>query len=600
MSNRRPRGAQPFRLGALLTLIGCFALGTPAVAQASAFASSTISVPTSGTVLFYEGDQGAGSVTVSGSISPAGAGSGDLLCYTSAGALPHFAIRIPISASGAFGATVSLSAIHAQSCRLRFVPAGAMPSTTAATPFAGPIVTVSDQYSYSSGGVLYGYDMLGGVASFAYELGSLGECAIRASFATDLNALSSYYLFDGNLCLPESSGIAPNPGTRSGVQVDGLDAYPPGSVVALTSLPGFLPLTYNATWTGDHSGVTVTETNSLMYCAPPGGYPPTSADCPSMMASGIVVHQTTTLLGGGQIARVTEQFVDTDGKPHTLDVLFTQAVRSPVASEPPGFEFPGQLVFASHRSPESFSLFPPGPGTMYVLADAAAAPAVSNPIGAITYQRPPVSADFITGGGAQIAKFLMHYVARVPARGAVTYRWSFAQAAGLQPLASLVASERDRFFRPTLKVTRPRSGRVVHFSPVRVIGVATDPVGVSLVSVNGQVAVVGAHGRFSAMERLRRGVNRIVVVASNLGGVTRSRRVTVRYVPGPCLVPTLRGRTLSAARTTLLERGCAVGAIHLQHSRSVPRGRVIGTLPAGGRQRRHGSRVALFLSSGPR
>jgi hypothetical protein len=600
MSNRKPRGRRSFRLGALLTLIGSFVLGSPAIAQASTFASSTISVPTSGTVLFYNGDQGAGSVTVSGSVSPAAAGAGDLLCYTSSGPLPHFAVRISISQSGAFGATVSLSAIHAQVCRLRFVSADTMPSASAAAAFAGPIVSVSDQYSNSSGGVLFGYDMLGGAASFAYELGSLGQCAIRASFATDLTALSSYYLFDGNLCLPESSGIAPETGTRSGVQIDGLNAYPPGSVVALTGLPGFLPLTYDAAWTGDRSGVTVTETNSLMYCAPPGGYPPTSADCPSMMASGIVVHQTTTLLGGGQIARVTERFVDIDGKPHALDLLFTQALHSPVATKPPGFEFPGQSVFASHRSPESYSLFPPGPGTIYVLADAAGAPAVSDPIGAITYEQPPASADFITGAGAQTARFLMHYVARVPARGSVTYRWSFAQAAGMQPLTPLVASERDRFFRPTLKVTRPRSGGVVHGSPVPVIGAATDPVRVALVSVNGQLAALGAGGRFSAMARLHRGVNRIVVEASNLGGVTRSRTVTVRYVPGPCVVPALRGKTLSAARTTLLGHGCAVGAIRLQHSRSVPRGRVIGTVPAHGRHGRHGSRVALFLSAGPR
>jgi serine/threonine-protein kinase len=99
---------------------------------------------------------------------------------------------------------------------------------------------------------------------------------------------------------------------------------------------------------------------------------------------------------------------------------------------------------------------------------------------------------------------------------------------------------------------------------------------------------------------LRRGPNRIVVRASNLGGVTISRTVRVRYLPGPCVVPTLQGRRLAAARLALLMHGCGVGAIRLRYSRSVARGRVIGSRPAQGTRRRHGARVALLISAGRR
>jgi hypothetical protein len=601
MSNRlRPRGRRPLGLGVLLAAIASIALLPPGVAQARPFSSSTITSPANGTVLFDNADQGAGSVTVQGSVSPAAAGIGHLLCYTSTGPLSGFDVTISIGASGAFGATVPLTAIRGQACVLRFVPPGAAPSASAAGAFAGPIINVSSQQSYAAGGVLYGYDVVAGVASFAYDLGSVGECAIRHSYVTDLSALSFYGLFSGNLCLPQSSGVAPNPGTRSAVQIDGLNAYPPAAIQGLTNLPGFLPLSYSVTWSGGYSQVTIAETDSLMYCAPPGGYPPAGSSCPSLLASGVVLHQTASVLGNGQIARVTEKFVDVDGKPHGLDLLLNQSVRSPVAGAPPGFEFPGQSVFASHLYPDSFALFPHGPGTIYVIADAAVAPGIANPIGAITYEQPPSSAEFESAANAQLGRFAMHYVAHLRANGSVSYQWSFAQAAGAQTLTQLAGAERDRFFTPRLRLTRPRAGSVVRYSPVAVGGIASDRIGIALVTINGHVVNIGRGGRFSALDRLHRGRNRIVARVSNLGGITSSRTLTVRYRPGPCVVPALQGKRLGSARMALLTHGCTLGSVRLRHSHTIPRGRVIRSLPQTGGRRPHGTRVALFISDGPR
>ncbi len=137
-------------------------------------------------MLFYYGDRASGSATIEGTVSPAAAGDGDLLCYTSATTPFDLADGIAVSATGSFAADVSLSVIHGQACVLRFVPSGTTPTpNVAAASFLGPAVSVSDQYSHATNGNLYGYDILGGVLAFSYEFGSLGECPIRASFSTD-------------------------------------------------------------------------------------------------------------------------------------------------------------------------------------------------------------------------------------------------------------------------------------------------------------------------------------------------------------------------------------------------------------------------------
>lgn len=520
--------------GALFAMVVCVALSGPAGAQAQPFTSSSITSPGNRAVLFYNGDQGSGSATIKGTVSPAQAGFGDLLCYTSATTPFDLADGIAVSPTGSFAADVSLSVIHGQACVLRFVPAGTTPTpNVAAAAFSGPAVSVSDQYSHATNGNLYGYDLLGGVLAFSYEFGSLGECPIRASFSTDPGSLSSYYLFDGNACLLLASGAAGEEGTRSAVQIDGSNAYTPGAIEALTGVAGFQPLSYNAAWNSAHDAVSITETDSLAFCSPPGTYPPTTSSCASLSPAGIVVEQTTTLLPSGQIARVSQRFVNTSDARQSLDLLFSQSVQAPASGDEPGFEFPGQSVFASAAAPESVGRIASGPGSIYVIADAADQPASSNPIGAITYGRPPLQADFVSAQGAQTATFLMHYAARLARHGSagdsVTYNWSFEQAADVAALTPLIRSERDYFFKPSLSLLAPRAGVTATRSPITVRGVATDRIGIGRVSVNGHRATLRRDGGFVAKVGLHAGRNRIEVTASNLAGNTITKHATIFF-----------------------------------------------------------------------
>jgi hypothetical protein len=488
------------------------------------------------------------------------------------------------------------------------VPAGDdAPSATDVQAFSGPVISVSQQFTHSSNGNTFGYNIIAGTPSWSFQLNSLGAapragsdvgCPIVASFATNPTDLGSFTLFDGDACLPVDSGIAPAQGTRSALQIDGLNAYPPGSITALSGAAGFQPLVYNATWSPSHETVAVTETDLPVICNPPGGYPPTPTSCPSLANSGIAVQQTTAVLPGGQVVRVAQRYVDLDRKPHTLDVLVSQSIGAFTRGQIPGFEFPGQSVFATHAAPDAFSTFPGGPGTIYVVANAATPPATSNPTGAITYGQPPLQADFITAAGAQRATFVMHYVIHLAAGGTATFDWSYSQASDAAGLAPLVHVERDRFFTPTLRLRSPRNGSVARNSPIVVTGVATETVGITSVSVNGRGAILGAAGRFRATISLHTGRNTIRAIATNVAGNRSTALVTVLYKPAPCRVPNLRGRTVGAARTLLPRHGCALGRVTGVRTKAVRKGRIVSTRPAHGTRHRHGTKVRVVVSRG--
>jgi Glucodextranase, domain B len=584
-------------LGITLMVLGSGACA--AAAAATPITASNITSPSDSAELFYSGDNGSGSLEVTGTVSPAGAGpTADLYCYTSADtAATEVASGIDVS-SGQFGLDVSLSPVAGQACRLRLVPAGTEPTGGGAGPFQGPRISVSDQFSHSTNGNLYGYYILSGILPWSFAFDSAGDCPILSSFATDPLTLYSFSLFAGNGCLPRTSGIAPALKSRSALQIDGLNAYPPAAIAALTGVAGFEPLTYTTTFSPAHDTVTINESDIPTICNPPGGYTPTPANCPSLHDSGIVLSQTTTLLPGGQVARVAQRFQDVDRKPHTIDLLFGQSVQAPTAGELPGFQFPGQSGFASHAVPDSYSLFSGGANSIIVVSDSAATPGTANPIGAITYSRPPASADFVSSAGAQTATFDIHYTDSIPAGGSVSYNWSYSQAADAAGLMPLVQIERDRFAGPTIAVTAPRQNQVLRANRVTVHGRASDLIGITSVSVAGHGVSVGQSGGFQASVRLRLGKNQIPIMATNVAGVLSTATLTVTYRLRQCVVPRLRGKLLPAAKRAIRHNLCAIGKVTRVRSRTIAAGHVISSTPEAGRRRAHGAKVSVVVSRG--
>jgi hypothetical protein len=577
----------------------CFVALVVAAPASAAITASSISSPASGTELFFNGDSGTGSVTVRGTVAGAAPGvRGDLRCYTVSDTRSfRLASGIDVS-SGSFAESASLLPIAGFACRLALVPAGTVPTGPAAAAFMGPAISVSDQFSHSSAGNLDGYFVLSGTLPWSFAFQSVGECPINSSFATDTSTLGSFSLFVGNSCLTQSSGSGSAAGTRSGLIIDGQNAYTPGAIKDLTTVAGYQPLTYTPAFNANHDTVTIIETDIPMICDPPGTFPPTTTTCPGLHNSGIEIVQTTTLLPGGQVARITQRFISVDGKAHAIDALFSQSVAGQAAGQTPGFEFPGQGSFATHGAPYSFATFPAGPGSILAISNANLLPATSNPVGAITYSRPPVSADFLSGTAAQTATFLMHYADTVPARGAVIYDWSYSQAASLGSLAALEQIERDRFSTPLVAIGHPRNHSVVTSKVVRVRGQTLDPVGVTALTVGGHGVTVRPGGIFGTNVRLKLGRNTITAIATNVAGNKGAAAVVVTYKLPRCKVPKLRGKTVAAARRALRRAHCSVGKFQRVRSRNVRKGRIVSTKPRAGTTHRRGFKVRLTVSKG--
>jgi Glucodextranase, domain B/PASTA domain len=573
----------------VLCVVVCLFWVAPARA---AISSSTVTSPANGTELFYNGDNGSGSVTVRGTVVGATPGAkGDLLCYSVSDTKDtKLASGIDVS-SGSFAASASLQPIAGAACRLALVPTGKTPTGDSAAAFAGPAVSVSDQFSHSSSGNLFGYYILTGTLPWSFAFQSLGQCPINSSFATEPGSLGTYSVFTGDLCLKQLS-------TRSGLQIDGQNAYPPGAISTLTSRPGFESLTYGALFDPQHDIVTITETDIPTVCDAPNTYPPTSSTCPSLHDSGIQIQQTTTLLPGGEVARVTLKFVSVDGKAHAVDSLFSDSVGAPRPGRTPAFQFPGQSAFSPQGEPASFSSFPGGPGSIAVISDGGGAPASTNPIGALTYNRPPAAATFTSAGGAQVATFLMHYADTVPAGGSVLYDFSVSQAATSGALEALEAVERDRFGNPSVRIGSPRNNSTTTNQDVRVRGQAFDAVGIASLTVGGQGVPLRPGGIFGATVKLHVGKNVIVATVRNYAGNSSQTALTLTYKPPPCTVPKLRGKTLKTARRMLRQHHCALGRVRRVRTTHVRRGRIVSSKPRAGSKHKLGTKVGLVISRG--
>jgi hypothetical protein len=581
-----------------LCLIVTLVMAAPACA---AITASAITAPAGGTELFFNGDSGSGSVTVRGTVTGATAGAkGDLVCYTvSDSRWFRLAANVDVS-SGSFATSASLLPIAGFACRLAMVPAGNEPTRSAAAVFAGPAISVSDQFSHSSSGNLDGYYILSGTLPWSFAFQSVGECPVNSSFATDPSTLGSFSLFVGNSCLAQSSGSGSAANTRAGLVIDGQNAYTPGAIKNLTSIAGFEPLTYTPVYDAGHDTVTINETDPVMICDPPATFPPTPTTCPGLHDAGVQIQQTTTLLPGGQVARVTQRVTSTDGKSHGVDALFSQSVAGQASNQTPGFEFPTQTSFATHATPYSFAPFPPGPGSIIAISsNNGSPPATSNPIGAITYSRPPVSADFVSATGAQTATFLMHYADTVPPGGSVVYDWSYSQAATSGSLATLEQIERDRFGIPSIMIGSPRNNSKTTSNVVRVQGQALDAVGVASLTLNGQSVPVGAGGMFGANIHLRKlGKNTIAATATNVAGNAATTAVVITYVRPHCKVPKLLGKTLKSARGLIKRAHCTIGKLKRVQSRKVRKGRIVATKPRARTTHRYGYKVRLIVSTG--
>jgi hypothetical protein len=359
------------------------------------------------------------------------------------------AANVPVNANGTFS-TSTAAADEANTyrvCQLRAIPAGTTPDPL--TPFAGPRLLVgrSQHLHVNSGtnhGKLYDYYLYFQQLAGGDDYASLGECGLDDGYLLDANDSLTATTWYCNAMLYIHDGSA---GTRSDIRVDGANAYTPKGAEQINTgaTSGYPALTSSYSQNSHTGNAVIHETDKIVKC-PSATYPPTGASCPHFVSTGVTDMRTITQDHAGRVVWITDAFKSTDGKKHTLDLLWDNYERfranSTGDSTQLEYEFPGQSSYSMHVLNDVVHL-PAKAGKIFIRMHGVADGDTATGQGAIVYNR-PVSAATFTTIAASDEGFNLHQTAAIPARGMVTLRWAFIQdyhaatVAGLAKTAAVV------------------------------------------------------------------------------------------------------------------------------------------------------------------
>lgn len=364
------------RIVATVTALVALA-ATPGVAQAAVTGSDITSwasanPTTSNDQYLISFDNNPTTLSVSG--TAVGTGTVDIVCYFgSPGSVQDAVLESGVAVtSGKFTASNQhLQTIAGHACRLRAVPTGAEGSSDD-SDFAGPNVAVSEAAlpvgtiagtglnfgtpynDYVNDVTLTGYAAWGspGITPASNEVGCGGPFAAPVDSDFDV----------GNFAIDCTGSLLSNDldafGGRSEVQIDGRNAYDPGSAQALfavanghaasQNLQGFpTDLTDHVTW-DPTTGLLSSQTDeSWVECNGANQQVQTFATCPSFVASGVKLERDITTSDGGRVVTMTDTWSSTDGKAHSLDLLYDDynGIFGDATGDR-GYEFPGQTGFS--------------------------------------------------------------------------------------------------------------------------------------------------------------------------------------------------------------------------------------------------------------
>ena len=428
----------------LLCWFGALALAGPARAVIT---HSRVTVPTASPTYVTFSLDAPNTIAVAGttdSTAP-GADTVDLRCfYGDGGQSALIQAGVALAADGSFSAPAVglVNFVGAPECRLRAVPAGVTANRPA---FAGPLMVVNLVVTVKVGGganagAVYDFRVAGQQLTAGDRYGSIGDCGLARSqlfdnaygFATLVFACSAW-LAPRNL---DGAGD-----TRSEIQIDGWDAYVstaagivfdrsgacPPTCDGSEDNAGFPPLSYGVSQETKNGNLTIHESEGIVRCplvvpAPPGpAYPPTHANCPTFMPTGVKVQRTITQTGGGHVVWITDAFSSTDAHRHDIDVLYQNGQvlsGAPFTPGDIGYRFPGRASYKAYARGDAIAL-PNRPGTIYVKNLNADDGDPYTGQGAITYAVAPSQVLFI-GPSMSSNDLTMHYTGSVPASGTLS------------------------------------------------------------------------------------------------------------------------------------------------------------------------------------
>jgi hypothetical protein len=586
------------RVTAAAALVGALMVGGLVVTPAARAAIVGSQITTPANPSFFIADENASTQTfaIAGTTSGGNPATNlvDVRCY-SGGSSVMVAKNVSLKSDGSFSVPkADLTGPLDLTCRLRAVPAGTNPANL--TPFAGPVVGVGERdlakvAGGQNNGKAYDYYVDGQQQTGAFDYTSLGGCGLQDGYLYDAAYTLTTTTFFCNAGLPgPAASTAP---TRSDLQIDGANAYPSYQAFFVNSnAPGFPALTETYTVDQTTGDVVIHETAPLVKCTDPT-YPPNTVSCATFVSTGVTDNRTITQDHDGHISWITDSFTSTDGKTHTLDLLWDnnqQFWGTSGNSAAVEYEFPGQSSFSTHVAGDTVTL-PAAPGTILVRMHGALDGDTATGQGAIVYDRPATGATF-TFVQSFDSEFTLHQTATVPAGGSTRFRFAYVQSYQAAAVTSM-AQEATAVFVNTLAVTRAGGGKgTVTSSPAGIAcGTACTygyPYGTS-VTLKPKAA---KGSKFAGWSGACKGTGTCKVTTD------LDMSVTAKFVVRPCVVPNLVGKSLKAAKAALKKAFCSVGKVRLAASSKVKKGHVISQRPKAHKKLKAHARVSLVVSSG--
>jgi Glucodextranase, domain B/PASTA domain len=622
------------RIAAIVTALVGLAVA-PAAAQATVTQSqittwTSANPATSNNPYLISFDNDPTTLSVMG--TAVGTGTVDIVCYFgSPSNLQDAVLESGVTvANGKFSATNQhLQSIAGHACRLRAIPTGAEANSDD-SDFAGPNVAVSEAAlpvaaiggsglnngtaynDYVNDVTLTGYAAWGspGITPATSEVGCGGPFA--APLDSDFDV--------GNFAIDCMGSLLSNDlnafGGRSEVQIDGRNAYDPGSAQALfaaanghaasQNLPGYPntgtnPIKDGVTWDPTTGLLSSELDESWVECNGPNEQIQTFLTCPSFVDSGIELDRDIITSDGGRVVTMIDTWSSTDGKAHALDLLYDDYDGLfGVATGDRGYQFPGQTGFSEFGPGTDVPGPSSAPGSILVRTNVTAPDGNTNEAaGAITFGTAPSEFRFVSNN-----EFEEHNEVVVPAGGSSSLRYVYSAGYSVADVNQLALAAQDRFEPPSVVIGSPTSGTTASTASTTLSGIADAGSGIKALVVDGQSVPVASNGAWTAQVPLSSGTNMITAVATDGAGATAQAQVPVVYNPPPpppvvkCDVPKTKGMKLNAAEKALRRAHCKLGKIKREKSRTVRRGRVASTTPRAGRVLKAGSKIELFVSKG--
>ena len=581
------------RLAAATALAAGLVVGALALAPVahSAITASQITAPSNPSFFVAEEDASSQTFAISGTTT--GGAPGDLVdvnCYFAA---THVTVKknVPLGAGGSFSVpAANLDNPQGLTCRLLAVPAGTSPSDL--TPFSGPVIGVGEHESNkvaggANDGKVVGYVIDAQQQTGAFDYASLGACGLSDGYLYDSTFRNTTITFNCNGALFRTDSPTP---TRSELEIDGANAYDPSSAAAIIPGGAGRPAVTD-TYTLDKAtgDVVIDETDPIVKCTN-AAYPPTAGSCATFASTGVTDHRRITQDHDGHMSWVADTFTSTDGKSHSLDLLWDSSQRfwgPSGTSTQVEYEFPGQTSFATH--PTGYTYTPPASaGAVLIRMHGAADGDPSTGQGAIVYDRPVTAVKF-TAVTTVASEMTQHQAGNVPAGGSTRFRFAYVQDYQSSAVATRVGAAAAAFLN-TISVAKSGRGTVTS-TPAGIACGKTCAHGYAYGTSITLRAKAPKGSKFSGWSGPCKGSKGCTVNA------TDDITVDASFVLRPCLVPDLVGKSLKAAKAAIRRAFCSVGKVTTVASAKA-KGHVISQSPKHGRRLEQHAKVNLVVSKG--